>query len=146
MRAVRSTRITPPARLLAVAMAAAMTAVACSSPAMRQSSYGPVVSLRVGVYGRPGYQQSGLYREYEKIHPNIKIVPTATGSQASYWRALRAHLASGTGLDDIQAIPLDEISTVTAGPASDFVPLNTLGASALQGSWLPWAWQEATTA
>ena len=148
MRAVRSARMTQRARLLAAAMTVAMTAAAaaCASPALRTSSYGPTVTLRIGVYGTPGYQQSGLYREYEKLHPNIKIVQTASGSQASYWRALRAHLASGTGLDDIQAVPLDEISTITTSGAGDFVPLNTLGASALQGGWLPWAWQEATTA
>jgi cellobiose transport system substrate-binding protein len=149
MRAVKPARMNPRARLLAVTVTAALTAVAaagCTSPARPGPSDGPVVTLRIGVYGAPGYQQSGLYREYEKLHPNIKIVQTATGSQASYWRALRAHLASGTGLDDIQAVPLDEISTITAGPAAAFVPLNTLGASALQGSWLPWTWQEATTA
>jgi cellobiose transport system substrate-binding protein len=148
MRAVRSARMTQRARLLAAAMTAAMTAAAaaCASPALRTSNYGPTVTLRIEVYGTPGYQQSWLYREYEKLHPNIKIVQTASGSQASYWRALRAHLASGTGLDDIQAVPLDEISTITASGAGDFVPLNTLGASALQGGWLPWAGQEATTA
>ena len=61
--------------------------------------------LRTGVYGTPGHQRSGLYREYQKLHPNIEIVPTASRSQASYRRALRAHLACGTGLDDIQAGP-----------------------------------------
>jgi hypothetical protein len=40
------------------------------------------------------------------LHPNIKIVPTASGPQPSYRRALRAHLASGNGLDDIQAVAL----------------------------------------
>jgi hypothetical protein len=129
MRAVRPARMTPCAWLLAVAVTAALIAAAaagCTSPAVRSRSYGPVVTLRIGVYGAPGYQQSGLYREYEKLHPNIKIVQTATGSQASYWRALRAHLASGTGLDDIQAVPLDEISTITARAAAGFVPLNML--------------------
>jgi cellobiose transport system substrate-binding protein len=164
MRAARSatgtraglrTRRGPRARLVTVmALTTAMTgaaAAACTSPAVPAATapnkgYGPTVTLRIGVYGTSGYQQSGLYAEYEKLHPNIKIVQTAAGSEASYWQALRTHLASGTGLADIQVIPLDEISTVTSSAAASFVPLNTLGASALQGNWLPWVWQEATTA
>jgi hypothetical protein len=55
--------------------------------------------LRIGVHGTPGHQRSGLYREYQKLHPNIEIVPTASRSQASYRRALRAHLACGNRAD-----------------------------------------------
>jgi hypothetical protein len=59
--------------------------------------------------------------------------------EASYRRALRAHLVSGTGRDDIQAVALDEISTIAASGAA-FVPFNTLGASALQDGRLLWVW------
>ena len=127
--------------------------------------------LRTGVYGTPGHQRSGLYREYQKLHPNIEIVPTASRSQASYRRALRAHLACGNRADcqrlasqpatggpfehiwpaapasmTSRPAPLDEISTVTVSGAAAFIPRNTLGAGALQGGWLSWAGPEATTA
>jgi hypothetical protein len=72
---------------------------------------------------------------FEHIWP-AAIVPTASGPQPSYRRALRAHLASGNGLDDIQAVALDEISTITASGPLPSCP-STPGASTLQGGRLP---------
>jgi cellobiose transport system substrate-binding protein len=58
---------------------------------------GPPVTLRIGVYGDPGYQRSGLYAEYERLHPNVRIVQTGGGPQAGYWQALQGALKSGRG-------------------------------------------------
>ncbi len=112
-------------------------------------SAGPLITLRVGVYANPGYQPSGLYAEYERLHPNMKIVQVDTAQQASYWQALQGDLKSGHGLDDIQAIPFADIAAVTGPLARDFVPLNTLGGvsggtSAFADDWLPWVAQQAT--
>jgi hypothetical protein len=49
---------------------------------------GPLITLGVGVYADPGYQSSGLYAEYERLHPDIRIVRSGTTAQASYWPAL----------------------------------------------------------
>lgn len=111
---------------------------------------GPLITLRVGVFGDPGYQRAGLYAQYERLHPNIKIVQTGTTDQASYWRTLQARLKSGHGLADIQAVPMAGISTVTGPLASAFVPLNTLGGisggnSAFSDDWLPWVAQQAAS-
>jgi cellobiose transport system substrate-binding protein len=110
---------------------------------------GPLITLRVSLYGNPGYRQAGLYAEYERLHPNIRIIATDSVQQAGYWTALRAHLASGHGLADIQAIPVSGISAVTGPLAGDFVPLNTLagagGAATLSNEYLPWVGQLATS-
>ncbi len=109
---------------------------------------GPLITLRVGVFGDPGYQRAGLYAQYQRLHPNIKIIQDDTSDQAGYWSTLQTRLKSGRALDDIQAVPLANISAVTGPLASDFVPLNTLGGisggnSAFTDDWLPWVAQQA---
>ncbi len=111
---------------------------------------GPVITLHVAVFGDPGYQRAGLYAQYERLHPNIKIIQTAATDQAGYWSTLQARLQSGHGLADIQAVPMADISTVTGSLASDFVPLSTLGGisggnSAFSDDWLPWVAQQAAS-
>ena len=136
---------------IAVAVIAGCTVLAgCtggSQPTFKR--VGPLVTLRVGVYGDPGYQQSGLYAEYERLHPNIKIVQVAVAQQDAYWRALQASLKSGRA-DDIQAVPVADIAAVTGSLSGDFVPLNTLGSGpavggALSSDWLPWVAQQAAS-
>lgn len=111
---------------------------------------GPLVTLRIGVYGNPGYRQAGLYTEYERLHPNIKIVEVDAAQQDSYWRALQSGLKSGHAVDDIQAVPVADISAVTGPLSADFVPLNTLGgvapgSDAFADDWLPWVARDATS-
>ena len=100
------------------------------------------------MYGDPGYQRSGLYAEYERLHPNVRIVQTGRAPQAGYWQALQGALKSGRGLADIQAVPVADIAAVTSSLAGDFVPLNTLGGvsggtSAFADDWLPWVARQA---
>jgi cellobiose transport system substrate-binding protein len=138
-------------RILAGGLLAASLVAGCSfgssQPVFKR--VGPVITLHVGVYGNPGYQQAGLYAEYEQLHPNIKIVQDDTPQQASYWTATQADLKSGRALDDIQAVPVSDISQVTGPLSADFVPLNTLGglsagSNAFADDWLPWVAQQAT--
>ncbi|MGH3122424.1 MAG: extracellular solute-binding protein [Streptosporangiaceae bacterium] len=117
-----------------------------SQPAFK--SVGPLITLRIGVYADPGYQPSGLYAQYERLHPDIRIVQSDTAAQASYWPALQGELRSGHGLDDIQAVPVADIGAVTGALAGDFVPLNTLGGvsggtSTFADDWLPWVARQA---
>jgi cellobiose transport system substrate-binding protein len=91
---------------------------------------GGPVTLRIGLFGAFGYKESGLYQQFEKEHPDIKVVEDDTEQEADYWSALRTHLASGSGVDDIQGIELGRVADV-AGPMSGaFVDLRSLGASA----------------
>src|SRR5450759_3194994 len=146
-------------RILAGGMLAAWMVAGCthggSQPVFKR--VGPLITLRVGVYGSPGYRQSRLYAGYERLHPNIKIVEDDTPRQASYWTALQSALkpavkpgaGSSHALDDIQAVPVADISAVTGPLSGDFVPLNTVGGVAAGGNafadgWLPWVAQQAT--
>jgi cellobiose transport system substrate-binding protein len=134
--------------LLASCALLAGCTVASDQPVFKR--VGPLITLRVGVFGDPGYQRAGLYAQYERLHPNIKIIQTDTTDQAGYWRALQTRLKSGHGLADIQAVPMAGISTVTGSLASDFVPLSTLGGisggnSAFSDDWLPWVAQQAAS-
>jgi cellobiose transport system substrate-binding protein len=138
-------------RILAGGALAASLVAGCSfgssQPVFKR--VGPMITLRVGVYGNPGYQRSGLYAEYEQLHPNIKIVQDDTPQEAGYWTATQAGLKSGHALDDIQAVPVADISEVTGPLSADFVALNTIGgvsagASAFADDWLPWVAQQAT--
>ena len=143
MRAIKARKY------LACGMAAILAAAGCTSgsgqPAAKR--VGPLITLRVGVYGSPGYRQAGLYAQYERLHPNIRIVQDDAAQQAGYWQSLLTGLKSGRDLDDIQAIPMADIAAVTGPLSGDFVALNTLGGvssgGASEDQGLPWVAQQA---
>jgi len=143
----RRGRVSVPAILAAGLIAVTGCATATSSqPAFRR--VWPSLTLRVGVYGDPGYRQAGLYTEYERLHPGIRIVQVTTAAQGAYWQAVRGALPTGR-VADIQAVPVADIAAVTGPLARYFVPLNTLGsgsgaATALASGWLPWVTAQAT--
>jgi cellobiose transport system substrate-binding protein len=123
---------------------AALPGPAGQQPAAR----GPAVTLRVALYGSPGYRQAGLFAAYQRLHPGIRIVEDVTGQEPGYWQALRQHLATGRGLDDLVAIPLDQMSAAVHRYRSSLVPLSTLGGvgggvNTFEDQWLPWIWQPA---
>ena len=131
---------------MAQCLLVAQARAAPSQPLFKRAC--PLITLRIGVYADPGYQSSGLYAQYERLHPDIRIVQSDTAAQASYWPALQGELRSGHGLDDIQAVPVADIAAVTGPLAGDFVPLNTLagvpgGTSAFADGWLPWVARQA---
>jgi cellobiose transport system substrate-binding protein len=109
---------------------------------------GPVVTLRVAVYGSPGYRQAGLFAAYQRLHPGIRIVEDATAQEAGYWQALRQHLATGRGLDDLVAIPLARMSEAVHRYRSSLVPVSTLGGvgggvNTFEDQWPSWVWRPA---
>ena len=144
-----------------IAALAAMTAVAttlasCSGPGPASARLrvpagrpgGRVVTLRVAVYGSPGYRQAGLFSTYERLHPGIMIVADVTGTEAGYWQAMRQHLATGRGLGDLVAIPLARIGEALHRYRSGLVPLSTLGGvgggvNTFEDQWPSWVWQPA---
>jgi cellobiose transport system substrate-binding protein len=127
----------------AVILAAAAGCTSGSSQPVAKRA-GPLITLRVGVYGSPGYRQAGLYAQYERLHPGIRIVQDDAAQQAGYWQALLTRLKSGRGgVDDIQAIPMADMSAVTGPLSGDFVALNSLGGVS-SGDGLPWVAQQAS--
>jgi cellobiose transport system substrate-binding protein len=124
------------------------SATPAGSAGQRPSAQGPVVTLRVAVYGSPGYRQAGLFAAYQRLHPGIRIVEDVTGQETGYWQALRRHLATGRGLDDLVAIPLARMGLAVHRYRSSLVPVSTLGGvgggvNTFEDQWLPWIWRPA---
>lgn len=132
-------------RLGAVALTGMLLA-ACGSGSGGASSdaAGGAVTLTVDLFGSFGYQEAGLYTEYEQLHPGIKIKQTDTEDEQDYWKSLQTRLAGGGGLADVQGIEVGRIASVSQQQAGKFVDLNQFGAGALKG-FAPAKWSAATT-
>lgn len=70
-----------------------------------------------------------MYKEYERLHPNITIKEDDTELEANYRQKLQTQLAGGGGVNDIQGIDVGRIATVVQTQSDKFVDLNTLGAT-----------------
>lgn len=104
------------------------------------------ITLSVGLFGSFGFEEAGLYEEYEKLHPNIKIKQNATQKEEAYWPALQTRLGGGGDLDDIQGIEVGRIVDVVQNQSDKWLDLNTLGAQTQTAEYLEWKAKAATTA
>ncbi|MEV4561111.1 ABC transporter substrate-binding protein [Kitasatospora sp. NPDC049285] len=133
----------------AVLASSALLLTACSSSAKSGSdgssaASGAKITLNVGDFGTFGYKEAGLYDEYMAAHPNITIKYDTVQDGQKYWDALTTHLASGSGLADIQAVEVGYIAQATNTLGDKFVDLGkTEGITA--GNWLDWKSKQATT-
>ena len=100
------------------------------------------IHLRIGTFGEFGYQP--LYREYEALHPNIRITERITRSE-DHHKNLAAHLATKTGAADVEAIEEGWISQFTNAP-NRFVDFNAYGGAALKDRWPGWKWAAGSAA
>ncbi|MEE1753761.1 ABC transporter substrate-binding protein [Streptomyces sp. SP18CS02] len=107
------------------------------------------ITLRIGTFGAFGYDNENgakLYAEYEKLHPNIKIVESNVADGQKYWDTLKLRLSRNSGLADIQAIEVGYIAEAT-GPAmaGKWVDLSKTG-GADTSAYLEWKVKQATSA
>ncbi|GAA3399119.1 extracellular solute-binding protein [Streptomyces roseoviridis] len=132
-------------RLGAVVLAGALLA-ACGGSPDESSSAGPggKVTLTVDLFGSFGYEEAGLYAEYEKLHPNVTIKQTDTEDEADYWKSLQTRLAGGGGLADVQAVEVGRIASVTQQQADKFEDLRRYGADGLESRFPAAKWAAAT--
>jgi len=121
------------AGLLAVALTA--TAAGCGDDDGR-------IHLTVSTFGEFGYQP--LYREYERLHPEIRITERVTRTE-DHHKNLAAHLATKTGAADVEAIEEGWISQFT-NAANRFVDLAEYGDATLAGRWPDWKWAAGSAA
>lgn len=122
-------------------MAAAVLAVATGCSASGGESGGKI-SLTVDVFGNFGYSEAGLYKEFEKSHPNIKIKERGTGMElGDYDSQLTKWLAAGSGAGDVVSLEEGILIRFKAQP-KNFVNLFEHGADKLQGNFLSWKWQQ----
>lgn len=100
---------------------------------------GEQITLTVGLFGDFGF--GPLYEEYQDLHPEITI-EERIAEFADHHTNLTAHLATGSGAADIEAVEAGFISQYTAVP-DRFHNLLDFGAGDLENRWLPWKWQQA---
>jgi cellobiose transport system substrate-binding protein len=132
-------------RLGAVALAGALLAACGSGSSGSSADNGGKVTISVDLFGTFGFKEAGLYKEYEKLHPNVTIKETSTEQENDYWKALNTHLAGGGGLADIQGIEVGRTASVTQQMSDKFVDLNTMGAKDLQRDYSKAKWAAVTT-
>jgi cellobiose transport system substrate-binding protein len=82
------------------------------------------ITLTVGVFGQFGLEEAGLYDEYMDLNPHIKINQTSTQRNEDYYPALLTRLPTGSGLMDIQAVEVANISEITNDLGQYFVDFN----------------------
>ncbi|MDH6626610.1 cellobiose transport system substrate-binding protein [Streptomyces sp. LBL] len=101
-------------------------------------------TVTLGLFGTQGFKEAGLYTEYEKLHPDIKIAENVVERNENYYPALVNHLTTNSGLQDIQAVEVGNIAEVVQTQASKLVDLSKApGVS--KSAWLDWKWSQATT-
>ncbi|MFJ8587388.1 ABC transporter substrate-binding protein [Streptomyces sp. NPDC093595] len=142
-RATRTAVTRTAVRLGAVTLAGALLA-ACGSGSADEASDG-TVTVTVDLFGSFGYKEAGLYAEYEKLHPGIKIKQTDTEDEQDYWKSLQTRLAGGGGLADVQGIEVGRIASVTQQQADKFEDLTKYGADKLKDQFAEAKWSAATT-
>ncbi|MFJ8195460.1 ABC transporter substrate-binding protein [Streptomyces sp. NPDC096152] len=101
-------------------------------------------TITLGLFGTMGFKEAGLYTEYEKLHPNIKIQENVTERNENYYPALVNHLTTNSGLMDVQAVEVGNIAEVVNTQAAKLEDLSKVS-GVNKSDWLDWKWQQATT-
>ncbi|KJK41793.1 sugar-binding protein [Streptomyces variegatus] len=101
-------------------------------------------TISVGLFGTMGFKEAGLYAEYEKLNPKIKIAENVVERNENYYPALLNHLTTNSGLLDVQAVEVANIAEVTATQADKLEDMSK-APGVDKSKWLDWKWQQATT-
>ncbi|WP_328413818.1 extracellular solute-binding protein [Streptomyces violaceus] len=101
-------------------------------------------TISVGLFGTMGFKEAGLYDEYEKLNPKIKIAQNVVERNENYYPALLNHLTTSSGLLDVQAVEVANIAEVAATQADKLEDMSKVS-GVDKSKWLPWKWQQATT-
>ncbi|MFD1831755.1 extracellular solute-binding protein [Streptomyces desertarenae] len=99
--------------------------------------------ITVGLFGTFGFQEAGLYEEYEKLNPKVKIEQTVIERNENYYPQLLTRLGSNSGLADIQAIEVANIAEVVQTQSDKFVDLGKADGVS-KDDYFPWKWEQAT--
>lgn len=140
---------TPRRTSVAVATVAASSLLlaACGSggsDAGGQAAGGPV-EISVGLFGSFGYEEVGLFDEYERMNPGITIRYETTQSDDVYWPALQTRLNAGEGVADIQGIDVARISDVVQNQPDLWTDLRETPAADAVDGYIDWKMAPATT-
>ncbi|HET9379891.1 MAG TPA: extracellular solute-binding protein, partial [Streptomyces sp.] len=103
---------------------------------------GGKTKISLGLFGTFGFEEAGLYKEYEKLHPGIDIQQTVVERNENYYPALVNHLTTNSGLQDIQGVEVGNIAEIVATQSGKLVDLAKYGK---KSDYLEWKWAQATT-
>ncbi|WP_329117639.1 ABC transporter substrate-binding protein [Streptomyces sp. NBC_01465] len=141
------------ARRTALASAAGLAAISLLTSACSasdddggSSSAGGKITLHVGTFNAFGFDNvkgAKLYAEYEKSHPNIKIVEDNVQDGQQYWDTLKLRMSRNSGLADIQAIEIGYIAEATGPTMAD--KWTNLADNPHVGDFVDWKEKQATT-
>ncbi|WP_337060165.1 ABC transporter substrate-binding protein [Kineococcus sp. G2] len=101
--------------------------------------------LTVSLFGTFGYEEAGLFDEYEQLNPDVSIQYESTQGENNYWPALQTKLASGNGAADIQGIEVGRIADVVANQPDKWTDLSTTAAGEQVENYPEWKSAAATT-
>ncbi|WP_030790057.1 extracellular solute-binding protein [Streptomyces sp. NRRL S-920] len=127
----------------AVTALAASLLAACSSDDDGSSDDGRI-TLNVGTFGVLGLKQAGLYEEYEKAHPDIRIKENVIERNDAYYPKLLTQLQSGAGVNDVAAIEVSNITEIVRTQGAKFEDLGK-AEGVEKSAYLDWKWKQATT-
>ncbi|CAM5226800.1 ABC transporter substrate-binding protein [Streptomyces fumanus] len=149
---MRAARTTTARRALAIAAVASLGAgllAGCADDGGDDSSSSSgdssgKTTITLGLFGTQGFKEAGLYKEYEKLNPDIKIEENVTERNENYYPALVNHLTTNSGLQDVQAIEVGNIAEVVNTQADKFVDMSKVE-GVKKENWLDWKWQQGAT-
>ncbi|MFI7678495.1 extracellular solute-binding protein [Actinophytocola sp. NPDC049390] len=126
----------------AIALAAAVGLTACGDSDADSGSGSGQIELSIGTFTEFGYED--LIKEYEDLHPNIKITHHKTGQGGPYHQQLLTKLAANSGLEDVVAIEEGHLPDVLDKPHL-FNNLAEIGPKDVKPErWLDWKYQAGT--
>lgn len=103
------------------------------------------IELSVSLFGTFGYDEAGLFDQYEDENPGITIRYETTQGEDTYWPALLTKLNAGSGTADIQGIEVARIRTATTELADRWVDLTETAAADQLGEYTQAKQDAATT-
>ncbi|WP_327717276.1 extracellular solute-binding protein [Streptomyces sp. NBC_00490] len=106
------------------------------------SGGGGKTKITLGLFGTAGFEESGLYKEYEKLHPDVDIQQTVVERNENYYPALINHLTTNSGLQDIQMVEVGNIAEIVGTQSDKLLDLSKYGK---KSDYLEWKWEQATT-
>ncbi|WP_030838041.1 ABC transporter substrate-binding protein [Streptomyces sp. NRRL S-475] len=101
-------------------------------------------TITLGLFGTMGFKEAGLYAEYEKLNPKIKIAENVVERNENYYPALLNHLTTNSGLQDVQAVEVGNIAEIVSTQSAKLEDLSKVS-GVNKADWLDWKWQQATT-
>src|SRR3954451_12437526 len=131
----------------AAVLAGTLALTACGSPQPGPAPAAPAgpTEISVSLFGTFGYDEVGLFKQYEAENPGTTIRYESTQGEDKYWPALQTRLASGTGVADVQGIEVARIADVVQNQPDRWTDLRDTPAKDAIGRYIDWKEKAATT-